>query len=179
MYGSNYCMKNKIIIFMVICLWSCVSNIQKSSESTIFLQNFVAEYNLVLKDFQERQKKLDYNLTKKIDELVKRESSRLEQAVPMPFKPGASVRSFDKSITGEVVDCPVVLEVLEDENYHGPKFGPSRYYAIHDKHDEEILTCEGQIRRVLVKVEPNELQKDWGVENTIVEYWPDELENDD
>jgi len=45
MYGSNYCMKNKIIIFMVICLWSCVSNIQKSSESTIFIQNFVAEYN--------------------------------------------------------------------------------------------------------------------------------------
>ena len=40
---------------------------------------------------------------------------------------------------------------------------------------EEVITCEGMLRKVTVEFEASELEKDWGQETTTGDYWPDEL----
>jgi len=39
-----------------------------------------------------------------------------------------------------------------------------------------IVSCDNQFRVVNIAIEASELEKDWGSENRIIQYWPDELE---
>ena len=141
--------------------------------------DFVAEYNRVMNEYSEEQKVLEEKFEKKINEIVQRETARLEQVFPMPFQPGEKVITQD-GVTGTVVDCPVNLNFREDEEYHGTRCGPNKFFKIRNQNDEDVLTCEGLIRTVNVKLENvTQLEMDWGVNSKQIEYWPDELESID
>ena len=77
---------------------------------------------------------------------------------------------------GTVVECPVDLNFREDEDYHGAKCGPNKFFKIRNESDEEILTCEGLVRSVKVKFDDvTQLEMDWGVTSRDSIYWPDDL----
>ena len=141
--------------------------------------DFVAEYNRVMDEYSKEQKSLEEKFEKRIDEVVQREIARLEQVFPFPFQPGEKVVMQDGAV-GKVVDCPVSLNFREDEDYHGPKCGPNKFFKIRNQNDEDVLTCEGLIRIVKVELDNvTQLEMDWGINSKQIECWPDELESVD
>ena len=141
--------------------------------------DFVAEYNRALKELKEKQDSLDEEYTKTVNSLVKREMTRLDAIAHMPFNIGDKVRLVDRSISGIVVSCPVNLDMYHDYSASEPKYGPGRFFPLNTDTHETVVTCDGDLRKVLVSIESDELSKDWGLESSTVEYWPDELELDD
>ncbi len=138
--------------------------------------DFVAEYNRTLNSLNEEQSRIDKKYSEIVDRMVEREKERLEGLAPMPFQVGDKVRLVDRSITGTVVSCPVNLDMYYDSYPSEPKHGPGRFFSLNTETHETIVTCDGDLRKVVVLIEADELSKDWGVENEKVEYWPDELE---
>jgi len=71
----------------------------------------------------------------------------------------------------------VEIDVLQDEVYIGIQYGPGKYFRIEKADDwEDVITCEGMIRKVTVEVPASEIEKDWGCDTNIHSYWPDDLE---
>ena len=136
--------------------------------------DFLAEYNRALSEFQKEQNKLDEKWSKVINDLVEEEISHLEESIPKNFKVGQKVRDTNGNV-GVVKACPVVLNVFEDEDYHGKKYGPNKFFAIRNQLDEEAVTCEGMLRMVDVSLKPNILEEDWGVDEKVARYYEDEL----
>ena len=136
--------------------------------------DFVTEYNRTLQDLKEEQAALDEKYSKQFDRIINMEVSRLEQVVPNPFEAGINVKCPDGRI-GTVLNCPVEICVRDDEDYHGPLYGPGKYYSLSTKSDETVITCEGMIRQVVVEFEATELDKDWGIDKRVEMFWPDEL----
>ena len=136
--------------------------------------DFVSEYNRMMDEYRDRQGKLDEEFKERISRVVSEETSRLERTFPVPFEDGDRVKTSDDNV-GIVVNCPVDLQVYEDEAYHGPLCGPSRYFEIRTESDEDIITCEGLVRRVNVKFQSSQLEMDWGITENIKSYWPDDL----
>jgi hypothetical protein len=143
--------------------------------------DFVAEYNMVRKEFIEKQKVLDAEFDEKIAAVLKSEKERLNQVTPSPFNPGDTVKSYHNGQVGKVKDCPISLYIkMEEGMSREPQYGPDRYFEIKNRGDESIVTCEGQIRRVRVEATLSELHKDWGVDENWSElYWSDELKLSD
>ena len=137
--------------------------------------DFLAEYNRVLSEYQKEQEKIDNKWSKIIEDLVEEETERLEDTVPVIFQPGQKVRDSNGNI-GIVKSTQVILNVHEDEDYHGKKYGPNKFFAIKNELDEEAVTCEGMLRMVDVEFETTELEKDWGQDTKTIRYYEDELE---
>jgi hypothetical protein len=108
--------------------------------------------------------------------LIKREVERLNETAPMPFNIGDKVRVVGRSTVGTVVSCPVNIDVYYNDWIADSVFGPGKFFPLNSRKDEIIITCDGDLRKVTVVIEADELSKDWGQENREVEYWPDELE---
>jgi len=138
--------------------------------------DFVAEFSKIMEDLQQDQKKIDDEYAIKIRKIVEMETARLEEVVPLPFEPGTQVRTHD-GVIGKVLACPVEIDVLQDEVYIGIQYGPGKYFRIEKADDwEDVITCEGMIRKVTVEVPASEIEKDWGCDTNIHSYWPDDLE---
>lgn len=136
--------------------------------------DFIAEYNHILKKCEEEQARVDKKWHEMINILVNRETARLEDTIPNKFNIGEKVRDTNGNI-GTVKACPIVLNVYEDEDYYGKKFGPNRFFTIKDQSDEEAVTCEGMLRMIDVEVSATEIEKDWGQETKVARYYEDEL----
>ena len=137
--------------------------------------DFVAEYNRVMNEYIEEQRILEARFEEKIKIVTKNEIDRLEQTFPMPFNPGDKVTTSDGK-TGIVQSCPVDLNFREDEDYHGAKCGPNKFFKIRNESDEEVLTCEGLVRSVKIQLENvTQLEMDWGVTSRSITCWPDEI----
>ena len=67
------------------------------------------------------------------------------------------------------------MNVHEDEDYHGKKYGPNKFFAIRNELDEEAVTCEGMLRMIDVEFEASEIEKDWGHDTKYARYYEDEL----
>ncbi len=136
--------------------------------------DFAAEYATLLKGLKEAQQSLDESYERSVRKLLAMETARLEETVPVPFETGVLVKTGEGRV-GKVLACPVDIDVFADESYAGVQYGPGRYYNLADSNDEEVVTCEGMIRKVTVEIVPNEFEKDWGHDKIIQTYWPDEL----
>ena len=136
--------------------------------------DFLAEYSRALFELQKEQSKLDSKWSKVIEDLVEEEVSHLEDTIPIVFKIGQKVKDTNGNF-GVVKATPVVLNVCEDEDYHGKKYGPNKFFAIKNEIDEEAVTCEGMLRMVDVALEPSLIEEDWGIEEKIARYYEDEL----
>jgi len=137
--------------------------------------DFVAEYATLMTNLKTAQKELDESYESSVQKLLAMETARLEEIVPVPYQQGDVVTTIDGR-KGKVLACPVDITLKADESYGGPLFGPSRFLDITDEYDwEEVITCEGMIRKVTIEFEPSELEKDWGHDKIVESYWPDEL----
>lgn len=136
--------------------------------------DFIAEYSRALCEYKKEQDAIDSRWGNIINDLVEEEVERLEDTTPQAFKIGETVKDTNGNL-GIVKSCPVVLNVHEDEDYYGKKFGPSKFFAIKNQNDEEAVTCEGMLRMVDVQLETSELEKDWGHETKTARYYEDEL----
>mgnify|MGYP001343900247 CR=1 FL=1 len=137
--------------------------------------DFLAEYSRALKEYQREQDNIDNKWSKIINDLVEEETERLEDTIPITFSPGQKVQDTLGNI-GVVKSTRVVLNVHEDEDYHGKKYGPNKFFAIKNDLDEEAVTCEGMLRMVSVESESSEIEKDWGKDSKITTHYEDELE---
>ena len=137
--------------------------------------DFVAEYNTLMQSLKKAQAELDDSYDRSVQKLLAMETARLEEIVPMPFQPGDTVIALDGR-KGKVLACPIDITLHADEAYSGPLYGPAKFLDMDDDYDwEEVITCEGMLRKVTVEFEASELEKDWGQETTAGDYWPDEL----
>ena len=136
--------------------------------------DFLAEYNRVLNDYQKEQEEIDSKWTKVINDLVEKEVERLEDAVPINFETGQKVSDTNGNI-GTVKSTQIVLNVHEDEDYHGKKYGPNKFFAVKNELDEEAVTCEGMLRMINVEFEASDIEKDWGHDIKYARYYEDEL----
>ncbi|MBM38434.1 MAG: hypothetical protein CMO97_05115 [Woeseia sp.] len=137
--------------------------------------DFLSEYNRALKELQKEQKVVDDKWAKIISDLVEEEVERLEDTVPVTFEIGQKVLDSNGNI-GTVESTQVVLNVHEDEDYHGKKHGPNKFFAIENEQDEEAVTCEGMLRMINVEFETSVIEKDWGYDTKTVSCYEDELE---
>ena len=137
--------------------------------------DFIADYARLMGDLKKAQAELDDSYARSVNKLVAMETSRLEEVLPVPFEPGTIVKTFDGRI-GKVLACPVDFSVTTDESYHGESHGPGKYFQLDEtNHWEDIVTCEGMLRRVTVEFEASELEKDWGTERVTQCLYPDEI----
>jgi len=136
--------------------------------------DFVAVYNEAMKNLKKEQELLDQKYSSIVEDIVEKETARLEEIVPHDFKIGDKVKNSDGKI-GVVVSTQVVINVHEDEGYFGKLFGPNLFFPIDSATDEEIVTCEGLLRMVDVDFESSELEKDWMVESVKKRCYSDEL----
>lgn len=136
--------------------------------------DFIAEYNRALAEYEREQSALDNKWGKIINNLVDEEAEHLESTVPHGFKIGETVMDTNGNL-GVIKNCPIVLNVHEDEDYHGKKYGPNKFFSIKNELDEEAVTCEGMLRMVDVEIEATEIEKDWGHEKKVARYYSDEL----
>ena len=83
--------------------------------------DFIAEYSRALKEYEVEQKAIDNRWEKIVNDLVKEEVERLEDTTPYAVKVGETVKDTNGNI-GVVKSCPIVLNVHEDEDYHGKKY---------------------------------------------------------
>lgn len=140
--------------------------------------DFVAEYTELMNHLKLAQKDLDESYDRSVQKLLAMETARLEEIVPMPYQPGDTVYTSDGRL-GTVLACPVDITLKADEAYSGPLYGPAKFLDVNDSYDwEEVITCEGMIRKVTVEIEATELEKDWGHDKIVETYWPDELKGD-
>ena len=136
--------------------------------------DFIAEYSRALDALKKEQQAIDEKWSAVIEELVTKEVARLEETFPHTFSAGQEVLDTNGN-SGVVKSCPIVLNVYEDEDYHGKKFGPNRFFEIKNQDDEEAVTCEGLLRMVDVELKTSEIEQDWGVETKFARYYEDEL----
>tara|TARA_B100000282_G_C31627185_1_gene442145 strand:+ start:279 stop:722 length:444 start_codon:yes stop_codon:yes gene_type:complete len=136
--------------------------------------DFLAEYSRALKEYKKEQDALDSKWVKIIDEIVEEEVERLDDVLPINFKEGSKVIDTNGNV-GTVVNSPVVLNVYEDEEYYGKKYGPNKFFAVKNDSDEEAVTCEGMLRMISVEVEASDIEKDWGCDTEFASYYEDEL----
>jgi len=140
--------------------------------------DFLAEYSRALNECQKEQDAIDSKWSKIINDLVEEEVERLEDTIPVIFESGQKVRDTNGKI-GTVKSTQVVLNVHEDEEYHGKKYGPNKFFAIKNELDEEAVTCEGMLRMIDVEFETSEIEKDWGYDTKLSRHYEDELEKVD
>ena len=137
--------------------------------------DFVAEYATLMNNLKKAQQDLDEGYERSVQKLLAMETARLEEIVPMPYQPGDTVVTVEGR-TGTVLACPIDITLNADEAYSGPLFGPAKFLDISDDYDwEEVITCEGMLRKVTVELVPNEFEKDWGHDKIVESFWPDEL----
>ena len=137
--------------------------------------DFVAEYNTLMEGLKKAQAELDESYGRSVQKLLAMETARLEEVVPMPYQPGDIVTTIDGR-KGKVLACPIDITLNADEAYSGPLFGPAKYLDLDDDYDwEEVITCEGMMRKITVELEPSEFEKDWGHDKIIESFWPDEV----
>lgn len=139
--------------------------------------DFIALYNSAMSQYREEQQAIDEKFDSIIGELVKRERERLEKVAALPFSSGDKVETPDGRI-GTVVKCPVDLDVMNyDWRYFEPveSVGLNRYFQLKNEADENVVTCEGMIRKVEVEFEASEIEKDWGKDRVVHTVYPDEL----
>ena len=136
--------------------------------------DFLAEYSRALSEYKKEQDVIDNKWSKIIEDLVEEEVSYLDTTIPYLFEVGSKVRDTNGNV-GIVKSCPIVLNVHEDEDYYGKKYGPNKFFSINNSSDEEAVTCEGMLRMVEVELETSEIEKDWGCDTKFARYYPDEL----
>tara|TARA_E500000331_G_C17141794_1_gene663102 strand:- start:576 stop:1028 length:453 start_codon:yes stop_codon:yes gene_type:complete len=136
--------------------------------------DFVAAYNETMKNLKKEQEILDQKYSSIIENIVEKETARLEEIVPHEFKTGDKVKDFNGN-QGLVVSTKVVINVQEDEEYSGKLYGPNLFFPIENSIDEKIVTCEGLIRMFDVDFESSELEKDWMIEKRTKRCYSDEL----
>ena len=136
--------------------------------------SFLAEYSRALEEYKKEQEILDNKWTKVVIDLVEEEVERLEDTVPIVFETGQKVRDTNGNV-GVVKSTQVILNVFEDEDYYGKKYGPNKFFAIRNESDEEAVTCEGMLRMISVEFEASDIEQDWGYDTKLASYYEDEL----
>ena len=134
--------------------------------------DFAAQYNEALRSYKKEQEKLDKKYDEKINSLVLIEKNRLKESFGSPFEVGSMVKT-EKGKIGKVLQCPVELSVYSTDEY---ECSVLRYYPLDSSDCESVLTVEGNMKKVVVAFPANELEKDWGHETIVSEFWADELE---
>ena len=140
--------------------------------------DFLATYNEIIEELEEKQAEIDSIFSEKIENLVLRERDRLNHLVPEVFSAGQEVLISGSSKKGVVVGSKIEFNVATDEidTFGKPLYGPGKYYSISSPRDEEVVTCEGFLRVYEVETEPSEIESDWGVSKISKGYYEDELE---
>ena len=139
-----------------------------------FSGDFIALYNSAISQYRQEQIAIDTKYEDVINELISRESSRIESTTSAPFSIGDYVETIDGRV-GEVIDCPVHIDLKIESDYFSDPSGPNRFLPLKTDEDEVTATCEGMIRKVFVKFKSSEIEIDWGKENTVYSFYPDEL----
>jgi hypothetical protein len=141
-----------------------------------FSSDFVALYNTAVEQYKTDKAEIDMKYDVIIDELIEHESFRLESIIDRPFMPGDFVETYTGRM-GEVIDCPVIVELKRnpEDYYDNSLINSSRYLPLKNEEDEVIATCEGMIRKVVVKFKPSDVELDWGMEEVVHSFYPDEL----
>ncbi len=140
--------------------------------------DFLASYNEIIDDLEERQALLDTTFEEKVTKLVERERERLEQLAPVEFTEGQMVKIEGSNRIGKVLGSKIDFNVMicdETDQYGKPFYGPARFFEVKTASDEQIVTCEGMLRTYTVSVEANEIESDWGHSRITSEYYADEL----
>ena len=137
--------------------------------------DFIAEYNSIMNSYSEEPEKLSRKYDEKIEQIVDAEKIRLEDNFNNPFEIGSKVMTVSGRI-GTVVKCPVELIVKDSLEDCSDESIFNSYFSIRDQREEEIVTCEGNLKKVIVEFDSTEFEKDWGHEKSVLEFWADELE---
>ena len=140
--------------------------------------DFLGTYNDLMEELSEKQANLDTYFKDKVDEIVKREKARLESNIPKKFLEGDTVEIIGPLTSfGRVVSSHIEFEVEIDsvDGRGEPLYGPGRYFPVRNQQDEDVVTCQGMIRKYSVATTASEIQKDWGVSEVISSYYEDEL----
>ena len=141
-----------------------------------FSGDFAALYNRALEDYEQQQDELNQKFDGLIDRLLEKEVNRLEQSLVKPFSKGDMVETSDGRV-GKVISCNVEVRMRHDQSdmLLGPLEGPTRYFQLQKDSDEEVITCEGMLHKVVVQFEASEIEKEWGKEKVTSSFYPDEL----
>ena len=142
--------------------------------------DFMFQYNKILEEYVERQKKLDLEIDQRMAEIITSEKDRLKSNNKFYFSPGDKVKIVGEESEGIVKKSEIYFNPLrDDEDQPLLSHGPQRYYKIENLKDEEIVTCEGMFQNVFVQMKKTFLHEDWGVEGEVVEFFEDEIERID
>ena len=139
--------------------------------------DFLSEYNKALSDLRVHQAELDEKYEVVIGELVKRETSRLEKAIPIEHPIGTKVINSHGNtgvIIGSHIDLVVKTHAKSDIDQE--VVGPNKYWSVTTPDEENIMTCEGMLRLYDVQFDSHELEKDWGVDYKVLTMYSDEFE---
>jgi len=138
--------------------------------------DFVAEYNKVTEALKKEQRELDEKYSEKINQLIERETKRLDEVVPYDYNIGDKViNSF--GITGVVEGSHVELSVRTNTmtEFDEPVVGSNVYHALKNQNDEDVITLEGMLRLYSVRFPTTEFEKDWGQDSKLFVMYSDEI----
>ena len=138
--------------------------------------DFVAEYNEVTEALRKEQRELDEKYSEKINQLIERETKRLDEVVPYDYNIGDKViNSF--GITGVVEGSHIELSVRTNTmtEFDEPVVGSNVYHALKNQKDEDVITLEGMLRLYSVRFPTTEFEKDWGQDSKLFVMYSDEI----
>lgn len=141
--------------------------------------DFLASYNELIEEVEEKQASLDSLYEERAEELMKNERRRLDKIAPIDFEVGDNVKICGSNRTGRIIQSQVEFNVMLKEEldmYDRPYYGPSRFLSITSAKEEETATLEGMFRIYTVECVSSELEIDWGHMSMTATYYPDELE---
>ena len=138
--------------------------------------DFLASYNSLLEELEEKQALLDTHYQEAVEKIVEAEKNRLDRLVPEIFKKGDRVKIRGHKSEGKIVSSFINFSVEVQDDLGTNSFGPARFYPISSAVDEEVVTCEGILRSYLVEKAPHAIESDWGIESVVSSHYEDELE---
>ena len=139
--------------------------------------DFVSDYNRHIDELRAQQAELDEKYEKIMSEVVEREAERLAKTVPVEYEAGTRVvNSYGNVgiIQGSHIELNVKTYAKSDIDQE--VVGPNKYWNIRNSEEENVVTCEGMLRRYDVKFDAHDLAKDWGVDQEVFTMYPDEFE---
>jgi len=147
--------------------------------------DFLASYNDIMAELDEKQALIDTLYQERVQELVRQEAQRLEQVIPRKFQDNEEVmitttRAPDYArVVNSCISFKATIDDEETDDYGKPLFGPGKFYPIRTASDEAVVTCEGMLRVYTVERKPTEVELDWGFEKATETVYEDELEKID
>lgn len=134
--------------------------------------DFVAEYNKLIEEYQEKQRELDSFYDEKISKILNLERERLEDSLDAEYTAGDQVIIHGVNV-GVVEDSQIDFSVMStDEDF---TYGPERYYPLKDGEDEKVITCYYDLIKYRVRTDSSELEKDYGLNHRSSFFFSEDL----